>query len=190
MSEHQTGDITPAKAEDPEKSPDPVNTAKLEKQLAMLRKKLERSEWHRSDLENQHDRDQHLYQRMHAELEAAHRKAQIEAALERVRSVAMAMRSPEELSDISRTVFTELKGLGFTELRNTEVIINHDTEAAITSHYYSDYGVTGVIEVDYRTNPTLAAWAAEMQEADDAFAEVVIDADGMDAWRAYRLSLG
>ena len=42
----------------------------LEKQLRVLQRKLERSEWHRADLENQHDRDQHLYRRLQADLEA------------------------------------------------------------------------------------------------------------------------
>jgi len=43
---------------------------KLEKQLRVLQRKLERSEWHRADLESQHDRDQHLYRRLQADLEA------------------------------------------------------------------------------------------------------------------------
>jgi len=44
---------------------------KLEKQIRVLQRKLERSEWHRADLESQHDRDQHLYRRLQADLEAA-----------------------------------------------------------------------------------------------------------------------
>ncbi|MDX1547570.1 MAG: hypothetical protein R3247_11310, partial [Rhodothermales bacterium] len=163
---------------------------KLEKQLRVLQRKLERSEWHRVDLENQHDRDQHLYRRLHADLEAARRAAEVEAALERVRTQAMAMRTPEDLSGLSETVFTELKALGFAALRNTEIIINHEAKESVTSYYYSDYGVTGVIDVDYTTNPTVAAWARDMQKADDAFAEIVIAAEEMADWRAYRLSLG
>ena len=60
-----------------------ASAAKLEKQLRVLQRKLERSEWHRVDLENQHDRDQHLYRRLQADLEAAQREAQIQLALER-----------------------------------------------------------------------------------------------------------
>jgi len=44
---------------------------KLEKQLRVLQRRLERSEWHRADLESQHDRDQHLYRRLQTDLEAA-----------------------------------------------------------------------------------------------------------------------
>ncbi|MEP7129068.1 MAG: hypothetical protein ABI729_09380, partial [Chitinophagales bacterium] len=57
--------------------------------------------------------------------EAQAKEARIETALERVRSVAMAMRKPEELAGISETLFTELKALGFADLRNTEIIINN-----------------------------------------------------------------
>jgi signal transduction histidine kinase len=45
--------------------------AQLEKQLRVVQRKLERSDWHRADLENQHDRDQHLYRRLQSDLEAA-----------------------------------------------------------------------------------------------------------------------
>jgi hypothetical protein len=88
-----------------------LSAAKLEKQLRVLQRKLERSEWHRVDLENQHDRDQHLYRRLQADLEAAQREALIEAALERVRSRAMAMRSSDELAEVSRLLSREVIGL-------------------------------------------------------------------------------
>jgi len=78
------------------------------------------------------------------------REARIETALERVRAVAMAMRKPGDLSGIGETLFTELKTLDFPDLRNTEIIINNNSKETITSYYYSDYGVTGVIEVFYK----------------------------------------
>ena len=86
---------------------------KLEKQLRMLKKKLERSEWHRVDLENQHDRDQHLYRRLQADLEAARREAEVEAALERVRSRTMAMHASDELREVVAVTYAELQALGF-----------------------------------------------------------------------------
>ena len=52
-------------------SPTPPSIEALEKQLRLVEKKLERSERHRVDLENQHDRDQHLYRRLHGDLETA-----------------------------------------------------------------------------------------------------------------------
>jgi hypothetical protein len=85
---------------------------KLEKQLRVLQRKLERSEWHRVDLENQHDRDQHLYRRLQADLEAARRAAEIEASLERVRSRAIAMRHSDELGELSYELVKQVQELG------------------------------------------------------------------------------
>ena len=124
------------------------------------------------------------------ELEQKNRELEIEAALERVRAVAMGMQTPEELADISAVIFTELKGLGFSDLRNTEVIIDEPDKEAILSYYYSDYGVTGSIEVFYRSHPRVAGWFEELQKAGDGFATVVIGEDEIDGWRAYREAIG
>ncbi|MGB3074569.1 MAG: hypothetical protein WBB36_04580, partial [Chitinophagales bacterium] len=122
--------------------------------------------------------------------EAQAKEARIETALERVRSVAMAMRKPEELAGISETLFTALKALGFADLRNTEIIINNNAKESIVSYYYSDYGITGIIEVFYNNNPIVKAWVTELRKANNAFAEVIIPENEMATWRAYREEIG
>ena len=89
-----------------------TSAAKLEKQLRVLQRKLERSEWHRVDLENQHDRDQHLYRRLQAELEAAQREAQIQLALERIRTQSSLMQHSSELVATSAVFHEQLLALG------------------------------------------------------------------------------
>ena len=123
-------------------------------------------------------------------VEAQNRELEIEGSLERVRAQAMAMRKPADLSGIAEKLFTELKALNFPELRNTEIIINNDSKETVISYYYSDYGVSGIIEVDYKTNPLVQKWANDMRNADDAFTEIKIPESEMEAWRAYRESLG
>src|SRR5882672_59522 len=98
----------------------------------------------------------------------------IESALEKVSIAAMSMRRSKDLSGIGSLIFKELKKLGFTDLRNSEIIINNDAKETITSYYYSDYGVTGVIELDYRSNPVVHGWAKKLKKASDAFAKVII----------------
>jgi len=83
------------------------SAAKLEKQLRVLQRKLERSEWHRVDLENQHDRDQHLYRRLQADLEMAHREAERQAALDRVRAEIAATLSSD--ADVTGATFDPLE---------------------------------------------------------------------------------
>ena len=132
---------------------------KLEKQLRVLRKKLERSEWHRSDLENQHDRDQHLYRRLHADLEAANREAEIQAALERVRARAMAMHASEELLDVVFTIHREYAGLGFPcgafwQTRYTP----EGYHKALTGLGGTRLAAIMELPRDFSSNPALAAW--------------------------------
>jgi len=124
------------------------------------------------------------------ELEHKNWELKIEAALERVRAVAMSMRKPDELSDIGETVFRELQALGFAALRNTEILIDNDTKESVLSYYYSDYGVSGAIEVFYNDHPIVKNWAHEMKKASDAFAEVIISENEMEAWRKYREEIG
>jgi len=122
--------------------------------------------------------------------EARTKEARIESSLERVRAQAMSIRQSDELSAISEIIFTELKSLGFDHLRNTEIIINNDSKETIRSYYYSDYGVTGVIEVAYQAHPTLKAWAEEMNKANDSFVCIEIKESEMQAWKAYREEIG
>jgi len=122
--------------------------------------------------------------------EAQAREAQIEAALERVRAQAMSIRKSEELANVGEIIFEQLKWLGFSDLRNTEIIINNDAKESILSYYYSDYGITGTIEVFYKTNPTVQHWVNELKKASDAFAAIEISEKEIDAWRKYREEIG
>ncbi|MBI5856347.1 MAG: nuclear transport factor 2 family protein [Sphingobacteriales bacterium] len=118
------------------------------------------------------------------------REAQIEASLERVRAVAMAMHNSEDLSAIGKTVFTELKNLGFTTIRNTEMVINNDEKETVKSYHYSDYGKEEIIEIGYKENPIVKKWANDLKKADDVFVPVSIPEKEMIGWNKYRKELG
>ncbi len=64
------------------------------------------------------------------EAEAQAREAQIEAALERVRSKAMAMRNSNDLLTAASTVFTELQHLGIKQIRSGVGLIAKDFHKA------------------------------------------------------------
>jgi len=81
--------------------------------------------------ENQELRD--AVKRRTVELEQKNRELQIESALERVRTVAMSMQKPEDLSAIGKTIFSNLISLGFESIRNTEIVINKDNKEAVTT---------------------------------------------------------
>ncbi len=162
---HQHGSFPDSKTEEGEQ----VNTDKIKAENIQLRDAVKR----RTE-----------------ELENKNRELEIETALERVRAVAMAMRKPEDLSGIGEILFTELRSLGFADLRNTEIIIISDVKETLTSYYYSDYDVTGVVEVDYKSDPKVQSWVDQLKKANDAFAEIVITEKEIKAWRKYREEVG
>jgi signal transduction histidine kinase len=122
--------------------------------------------------------------------EAQAKEAKLEASLEKVRAQAMSIRKSDELAGVGEIIFKELKILGFSDIRNTEIIINKEAKKSITSYYYSDYGVTGTIDLDYTTNAIVKKWMEDLQKTSDSFAGVHISEKEMKEWRKYRESLG
>ena len=118
------------------------------------------------------------------------KEAKIEAALERVRARAMGMQKPEDLSVIGKTIFSELKSLGFLSIRNTEMIINNNDKESVTSYHYSNYGLEEIIEINYKTNKIVRKWAEDLRKAEDAFVPVSIPDKEMKSWNKYRIELG
>ena len=91
--------------------------------------------------------------------EAATREAQIEAALERVRSKAMSMRDSDELLDVVATIHQQFSGLGlecgvFWHARYHE---DH-YEKALTSIDGSKVSTLMILPRDFSAVPELAAW--------------------------------
>ena len=115
--------------------------------------------------------------------------ARIEASLERVRAQAMSIRKSEELTKVAEIIFKELKSLGFSDIRNTEIIIYKEEKNAVRS-YYCDYGVNGTIDIDTSTHPTIKEWLNELKKTNDSFASVHIPEKEMKEWRKYRELLG
>ncbi|MEP7267856.1 MAG: nuclear transport factor 2 family protein, partial [Saprospiraceae bacterium] len=124
------------------------------------------------------------------ELEEKNRELEIETALERVRAVAMAMHKQEDLTAIGKTIFTELKALGFSGIRNTEMVINKDEKETVKSFHYSDYGKQEIIEIGYKENPIVKKWAKDLKKAKNAFVPVSIPQKEMKSWNKYRKELG
>src|SRR6185312_14146576 len=72
--------------------------------------------------------------------EAQVREAQIEAALERVRSRTMAMYKSSELADAAATVFHQLQSLGISNLRRSLVGIMNEKESVWDCWYTTVQG--------------------------------------------------
>lgn len=115
------------------------------------------------------------------------REAQIEAALERVRAVAMSMSRSEDLLQVCETVFRELRSLGFTEdlLRNTQIVINNDEKEFYYGYQYSDYVGGEIAEVPYHLHPIIKMLNEKLRRSTDAFAEIEISGNELDDWKRF-----
>ncbi len=118
------------------------------------------------------------------------REAQIEAALEKVRAVAMGMNKPEDILSISKVLFTELKRLGFGDIRNTLISIFNDDDGFYHDYDYSDLLGGSITKIFYNSHPAIENFINQVRKADDAFAEHIIDSNQMNKWEEFRKILG
>ena len=124
------------------------------------------------------------------ELEEKNRELEIEAALERVRTVAMGMSKQEDLLNISKIQFNELKQLGFTEIRNALIGIFHDDKNYFADYYYSDFSGGSITNIPYNKNPVIDRSLKQMKSATDAFTEFIVEGNELEEWKAFRKQNG
>ena len=119
--------------------------------------------------------------------QAQAREAKIEAALEKVRAVAMSMMKSDELLKVCESVFNELRLLGFTEteLRNTQIVINNDEREIYKGYQYSDYTGGEIAEVPYDMHPVIRMLNDKLRQSKDAFADIEISGTAMEDWKNF-----
>ncbi|MCY7410507.1 MAG: hypothetical protein LH473_09550, partial [Chitinophagales bacterium] len=95
--------------------------------------------------------------------EAQAREAQIEAALERVRSVAMSMKQATDMLDVCKTISRQLELLGVKEIRNIQTaIFNEEKGTYYNYEYYTKHNKTIITETDYKNHPVHKKFAEQM----------------------------
>ena len=124
------------------------------------------------------------------ELENKNRELEIEAALERVRAVAMGMNRHEDLLQICESSFFELKKLGFESLRNVVIHIPNDEQNYFMDYDFSDFTGGQIGKVAYGMHPIVDEYLEKIRSSEDAFFEVVIDEDMLEDWNEFRRKSG
>ncbi len=122
--------------------------------------------------------------------EAQTREAQIEAALEKVRSVAMSMHHSNELLSICEAIYVELLKLNITELRNTMINIHNDADETFLNYDYSAYAGKAVTKYGYHIHPIISQLVMQCRSTHDAFVDIALDGEEFQAWRSFRKSSG
>jgi len=124
------------------------------------------------------------------ELERKNRDLEIEAALERVRTVAMGMSNPDDLLGICETMFHELKKLGFDDLRNAMISIHYDEKQYLLNYEYRESVGKTVIRVIYNSHPIVNNLVDHAKQSSEGFTEQVYAGEALDEWRAFRMGNG
>lgn len=118
-------------------------------------------------------------------VEAQNRELEIEAALEKVRAVAMGMGKRADMLEICRTISLQLHTLGLTEIRNVQTAIFYKERGTYLNYeYYARHYKTIFTETTYSNNKVHHEFAIKMMRGKGEFFRTHIT--DLKAWLAYQ----
>jgi len=98
-----------------------------------------------------------------AELDGKNRELEIEAALERVRTVAMSMNKPDDMLEACSAISHQLESLNVKEIRNVQTAIFYEAKSTyINFEYYAKHDKKLATETTYNNNEIHEAFATQM----------------------------
>ena len=100
------------------------------------------------------------------------REAQIEASLEKVRSVALTLQKSEDMLGIAQALYEQLLALGFNDIRNAIIDIHNDETETFVDYDYSHDMSSAITEFSYYGDPVIEQQIKKTQSANDAFFEI------------------
>jgi signal transduction histidine kinase len=122
------------------------------------------------------------------ELKQKNKELEIESSLEKVRTVAMSMRKPDDMLDVCRMISDQLEILGVHEIRNvqTAIIDESGNGTYMNYQYFTQYKDETIELVQSAKHPKVAEMIQRMQQAPDAFFKHSFDGDALEEWKQYR----
>ncbi|WP_350339323.1 ATP-binding protein, partial [Altibacter sp.] len=109
----------------------------------------------------------------HAEAQA--REAKIEAALEKVRSVALSMDESTDLLHIAKALYEQLEALGFSDIRNAIIDVNNEDDHTFLDYDYSHEMGSTVTLMSYDDDPTLEEQLRVIADTTDGYSETILE---------------
>jgi signal transduction histidine kinase/ketosteroid isomerase-like protein len=117
--------------------------------------------------------------------EAQAKEAQIEAALEKVRTAAMSMMTSAQLLGVCEAIYNQLLQLGFLNLRCTQIYILNDEKQSFSNYEYADTFKGRIVEIDYNIHPKITSFVNDIKITGAQLVEVVIHEEEIDEWRSF-----
>ena len=128
--------------------------------------------------------------KLEKELSAKTHELEIEAALEKVRTVAMRMNKPSDLPDVCKTLYKQFLLLGFSEMRNAMVNIHNDADKSFINYDYSDEIGKSTNHLTYNIHPLVEKQIKKIRSANNAFSETYFSGEDLVEWRKFRKRIG
>ncbi|HUR66291.1 MAG TPA: tetratricopeptide repeat protein [Chitinophagaceae bacterium] len=121
------------------------------------------------------------------ELTRLNKELEIETSLERVRTVAMGMKKPEDMLDVCKTISLQLGALGVKEIRNVQTAIFYEKKGTYMNYeYYTRHKKAIVTETSYTNHKVHKDFAAKMIRGKGEFYTTHIKGKEVKAWIAYQ----
>ncbi|MBI1780825.1 MAG: nuclear transport factor 2 family protein [Sphingobacteriales bacterium] len=121
------------------------------------------------------------------ELESKNKELQIEAALERVRTIAMGMKKAEDMLLICKTISQQLKKLGIKEIRNVQTAIVYPNRGTYLNYeFYAKHNKVFTTEVLYINHPMSRAFVKKMLDGPNEFFKRSLSAKKTKEWYAFQ----
>ncbi|MBP6215714.1 MAG: nuclear transport factor 2 family protein, partial [Chitinophagaceae bacterium] len=135
--------------------------------------------------ENQELRD--AIKRRTVELENKTRALEIEASLERVRTVAMGMNKPDDMLDVCRIISQQLELLNVKEIRNVQTAIIYEVKGSyLNFEYYAKHEKTFITDVDFKLHPAQFEFVNRMLKGPEEFFSKHFNGKEVQDWYAYQ----
>jgi len=140
-----------------------------------------------------HHSDKKLLKRaakLEKELAAKNHELEVEAALEKVRTVALGMHRPDDLLDVCKVLFKQLLSIGFVEIRNAMINIHDDADKSFINYDYSDQLGKSTNHLTYSIHPLIEKQIKKIRSTSDAFSETYFTGKDLTQWKKFRKRIG
>ncbi|MFN3998839.1 ATP-binding protein [Algoriphagus sp.] len=122
-----------------------------------------------------------------AELENKNRELAIEAALEKVRAVAMGMKTPEDMLDVCRAISDQLQQFGVAKIRNVQIaIIDEKIGQYLCYQYFTPYDKTTIEKTEYLKSPVEHGMVKQMLASRDGYFIGNLSGQELEDFRSHR----
>ncbi len=140
------------------------------------------NEWQRKNEELQK-----LVDEKTSELLNKNKELEIETALEKVRSSALAMKEPADMVEVCRIISDQLHILGVNDIRNIQTAIIDEAKSFYLNYqYFTAYDRSAIELADYNKHPKAREMAETMKRSANAFFSQSFDGEELNVFREYR----